>query len=71
MWEYCCRGEGTRRRGGNQGCMNGNKYCPSSNVPSVMSMMIHVYEQKGLETKKIEENCAKRNAVGNCGFSRG
>jgi hypothetical protein len=48
--------------------MNGNKYCPSSNVPSDVSMMIHVYEEKRLGTKKIEENCAKRNAVGKCGF---
>jgi len=33
--------------------------------------MIHVYEQKGVGANKIEENCAKRNAVGIVVFQGG
>lgn len=36
-----------------------------------MPMMIYVYEQKEVGTKKIEENCAKRNAVRIVAFQGG
>jgi hypothetical protein len=60
LWEY---GLGGRVWGGNQDCTNGNKYCPSSNLPGDMPMMIHVHEQKRVGTKKIEENYTKWNTV--------